>query len=179
MSRVGKLPIPVPENVRVSIENNNVTVQGPLGSLTKEISGNLLITNNSSSIVVTVVENTIQSKTMWGTARSIINNMVVGVSRGYEKHIEVVGVGYRFTLKGRFLNITLGKSHNTKVALPDYIEAEVIKQNIVILKSFNKEKLGQFTALIMKQRKPEPYKGKGIRLVGQHIIKKESKKSAK
>ncbi|CAN0566452.1 unnamed protein product [Ectocarpus sp. 12 AP-2014] len=113
---------------------------------------------------------------MWGTARSIINGMVVGVKDGFKEELEVNGVGYRAVVKGKYLNLTLGKSHNTKIEIPEGIQVETPKQTVIMLESHDKHKLGQYVATIRSQRPPEPYKGKGIRRKNEYVQRKEGKK---
>jgi large subunit ribosomal protein L6 len=139
--------------------------------------GNITITQEASSILVKPKDNSKNARSMWGTARSIINGMVQGVKEGFTQELEVNGVGYRVSVKESYLNLSLGKSHNTKIEIPSVINVETPKQNIIILKSYDKELLGQFTALIIKQRPPEPYKGKGIKRKGQYVQRKEGKKN--
>lgn len=177
MSRVGKLPVAVPEGVNVDLNGLSVNVKGPKGELAKTFAGNIEIVKDGTNIVVTPKDKSKHAKSMWGTARSIINGMVQGVKEGFTQELEVNGVGYRVSVKGTFLNLSLGKSHNTKMEIPAEIKVETPKQNIIILNSANKEALGQFAAQIIKQRPPEPYKGKGIKKKGQYVQRKEGKKN--
>ncbi|NRB10477.1 MAG: 50S ribosomal protein L6 [Rickettsiaceae bacterium] len=176
MSRVGKLPIPSPEGVKVEISGLNVKVQGPKGTLEKTFAGDIKIEQIDNTIVVKPTSETSNAKAMWGTARSIISSMVIGVSDGFKEELEVNGVGYRAAIAGKYLNLTLGKSHNTKIEIPDYIKLATPKQNIIVLESIDKEKLGQYIAIIRRQRPPEPYKGKGIKCKGEYVQRKEGKK---
>lgn len=177
MSRVGKLPVAVPEGVMVEINGLSLNVKGPKGSLNKTFKGNISIMLENNSVVVTPKDQEKQTRAMWGTARSIIQNMVFGVKTGFTEELEVNGVGYRAAVKGNFLNMTLGKSHNTKIEIPALVKVDTPKQNIVTLESIDKELLGQFSSVIIKQRPPEPYKGKGIKRKGQYVQRKEGKKS--
>ncbi|MBP7189922.1 MAG: 50S ribosomal protein L6 [Rickettsiaceae bacterium] len=177
MSRVGKLPVSIPSNVKVEIDGLNVKVVGPKGELNKAFKGMISITSEENSVVVTPLNEEKETRAMWGTARSVINGMVKGVSQGFSEELEVNGVGYRASIKGSYLNLTLGKSHNTKIEIPKNIKVEAPKQNIITLESIDKEKLGQFIAVIIKQRPPEPYKGKGIKRKGQYVQRKEGKKN--
>jgi large subunit ribosomal protein L6 len=176
MSRVGKLPVAVPGGVDVTIDGLNVVVKGPKGNLTRSFAGMIEILIENNAVVVKPLDLSKNARSMWGTARSIINGMIKGVHEGFSEELEVNGVGYRAAVKGDYLNLTLGKSHNTKIEIPKVITVDAPKQNIITLQSVDKEKLGQFIALIIKQRPPEPYKGKGIKRKGQYIERKEGKK---
>lgn len=177
MSRVGKLHIAIPNGVQVDINDLNVSVTGPKGALNKIFNGMIAIEVIDNEIVVKPLDETKQARSMWGTARSIINGMVKGVNEGFSEELEVNGVGYRAAVKGQYLNLTLGKSHNTKIEIPADIKVDTPKQNIITLNSINKEMLGQFVAVIIKQRPPEPYKGKGIKRKSQFVQRKEGKKN--
>lgn len=176
MSRIGKLPIAIPEKVTVEISNLAVKVEGPKGILEKRFSGPIAIEQKDGLIRVTPLDKTSFARAMWGTARSIINGMVTGVTKGFQEELEVKGVGYRASVKGKYLNLTLGKSHNTKVEIPEGINVLTPKQNIISLESYDKEKLGQYVATIRSQRPPEPYKGKGIKRKDEYVQRKEGKK---
>ncbi|MFK7973348.1 MAG: 50S ribosomal protein L6 [Rickettsiaceae bacterium] len=175
MSRVGKLPIPVPSSVKVDISGLNIKIEGPKGVLQKVFAGKIAIEHAESNIIIRPLE--VDARAMWGTARSIISNMVQGVTEGFKEELEVNGVGYRAAVKGKYLNLTLGKSHNTKIEIPEGVKVETPKQNIITLESNDKEQLGQYVAVIRNQRPPEPYKGKGIRRKGEYVQRKEGKKS--
>ncbi len=176
MSRVGKLPVAIPEGVKVEISGLDIKVQGPKGILNKVFAGPISIKQEDSSVVIRPLDQTIPARAMWGTARSIINGMVVGVTTGFQEQLEINGVGYRAAVKGKYLNLTLGKSHNTKIEIPEGIQVTTPKQNVVVLESHDKQKLGQYVAVIRSQRPPEPYKGKGIRRSGEYVQRKEGKK---
>ncbi len=176
MSRVGKVPVQVADDIKVEITGLFVKVQGPKGSLEKEFAGFISIEYKDSQIVVKPLNNSAEAKAMWGTARSIINGMVIGVKDGFKEELEVNGVGYRAAVKGKYLNLTLGKSHNTKIEIPEGIKVETPKQTVIMLESHDKHKLGQYVATIRSQRPPEPYKGKGIRRKGEYVQRKEGKK---
>lgn len=177
MSRVGKVPVSVPENVKVTVNGLHIKVEGPKGILEKSFMGNLSISLEENSVVVKSLSEEKHSKAMWGTARSIINNMILGVTSGYKEELEVNGVGYRASVKGKYLTLSLGKSHNTMIEIPEGVKAVTPKQDAIELTANNKEELGQFVAVIKNQRPPEPYKGKGIKRKGEFIIRKEGKKS--
>lgn len=176
MSRIGKLPIEVPANVEVTIENLNIVVKGPLGEIKKSFAGEIKLEKINNQVIVTPLSKTKLAKSMWGTARSIISSMVIGVNTGFKEILEVNGVGYRVALKGKYLNMTLGKSHNTKIEIPEGVIIKTPKQNVIELQSHNKEILGHCVAIIRNQRPPEPYKGKGIKKQGEYIQRKEGKK---
>lgn len=177
MSRVGKLPIAIPSNVKVEVSDLSVKVIGPKGQLDKSFLGMITIAVEEGSVVVRPFDQSKNARSMWGTARSVINGMVKGVSDGFSEELEVNGVGYRAAVKGQYLNLSLGKSHNTKIEIPQTIKVDTPKQNVITLQSIDKEQLGQFVALIIKQRPPEPYKGKGIKRKGQFVQRKEGKKN--
>jgi large subunit ribosomal protein L6 len=176
MSRVGKLPISIPEGVKIEIDGLRVNITGPKGELTKTFSGNIEVSLQDNMIYVKPLAESKQARAMWGTARSIISNMVKGVKAGFVQELEINGVGYKAAVKDQYLNLALAKSHNTKIEIPQSIKVNVPKQNQIILEGVDKEKLGQFASIIIKQRPPEPYKGKGIKRKGQYVQRKEGKK---
>ena len=177
MSRVGKLPVAVPEGVKVELNGLVIKVSGPKGNLEKAFAGDISITMDGALIVVKPLNDTKHARAMWGTARSIINGMVKGVKEGFTEELEVNGVGYRAAVKGKYLNLTLGKSHNTKIEIPEIVKVDTPKQTTIMLHSSDKAALGRFRALLIKQRPPEPYKGKGIKVKGQYVQRKEGKKN--
>jgi len=176
MSRIGSLPVSIPSGVEVKINGLILEVSGQKGIISKSFSGDIEINLSDNELLVNPKNNSKQSRSMWGTARNIIFNMVKGVSEGFSTELEIIGVGYRASLKDDYINLALGKSHNTKIQIPKNIEVTISSNNKIILRSFDKELLGQFVAQIIKQRPPEPYKGKGIRKAGQYLERKESKK---
>mgnify|MGYP004465423635 FL=1 len=176
MSRIGNRKIAIPEGVTITEENGIVTVKGPKGSLT---------TNLVKGITIKVEDNTLEVlrandnyKPMHGTINANINNMITGVTHGYEKKLEIIGVGYRFTLKGNVIVISAGYSHPVEMQIPGGITVEVPSNTELTIKGIDKEKVGEFAANVRKVRQPEPYKGKGIRYKDEHIIRKEGKKAA-
>ncbi|MES2215022.1 MAG: 50S ribosomal protein L6 [Pseudomonadota bacterium] len=177
MSRVGKLPVVIPGDVKVEINGLHIVVTGSKGQLNRTFDGMIEILVENNAVVVKPLDSSKNARSMWGTARSIINGMIKGVHEGFSEELEVNGVGYRAAVKGDYLNLTLGKSHNTKIEIPKTIKVDSPKQNAIMLQSVDKEKLGQFIALIIKQRPPEPYKGKGIKRKGQYVERKEGKKN--
>ncbi|WP_192484757.1 MULTISPECIES: 50S ribosomal protein L6 [Cysteiniphilum] len=177
MSRVGKKPVAIPSGVTVTVANDNlVTVKGAKGELVKKI--NNAVTIEIADKIINIKPND-ESKTanmQSGTARSVINNMVVGVSQGFEKKLQLVGVGYRAKAQGNSVNLTLGFSHPVDHALPQGVTAETPSQTEIVLKSANKELLGKVAADIRAYRQPEAYKGKGVRYADERVITKEAKK---
>lgn len=177
MSRVGKVPVVIPSGVDVSVSGCVVTVSGPLGRLTREFNDCVSFCIEDGKVRVDPNGETKEHRAMWGTARSVLNGMVSGVSKGFKTELEVNGVGYRAAMKGQMLNMSLGKSHSVKIEIPQEVKVETPKQTIVILSSIDKELLGRVAARIIQQRPPEPYKGKGIKRKGQYVQRKETKKS--
>lgn len=176
MSRIGKLPVSVPAGVEVSINGNEVTVKGPKGELTRSFYSALTIEQaEDNSIVVTRPDDERDSRAQHGLTRTLINNMVIGVSEGYSKTLELVGVGYRAAVKGDKLEMNLGFSHPVIVEKPEGITFECPDQAKIVVSGIDKQQVGQVAADIRKWRKPEPYKGKGIRYQGEHIRRKEGK----
>ena len=175
MSRIGKMPIPVPEKVDVTIDGSTVTAKGPKGELTRSFQPVINIAREGNDIVCTPANETREANALWGLTRTLINNMVVGVSEGFSKKLELVGVGYRAALKGKDLEMQLGFSHPVLVEAPEGITFEVPSQTEIIVSGPSKETVGQVAANIRKWRKPEPYKGKGIRYEGEHVRRKVGK----
>jgi len=178
MSRVAKNPITIPDTASVSIDNNIVKVKGTKGELDLNIHPLVSLEINENIITVNYDEENQQSVALAGTTRSIVNNMVVGVTQGFEKKLELIGVGYRAKASGKLLELTLGFSHPIKYQLPDEVEVETPSQTEVVLKSHNKQILGQAAAEIRAFRPPEPYKGKGVRYSDEQVKRKEAKKAA-
>ena len=180
MSRIGRLPIAVPAGVTVEIaENNKVTVTGPKGTLSKELPSEMEIKQEGDEIIVTRPNDLKRMKSLHGLTRTLINNMVVGVTQGYEKKLEVNGVGYRAAKSGNKLTLSLGYSHPVEMIDPEGIETVLDGQNIIIVKGIDKEKVGQFAAEIRDKRRPEPYKGKGIKYADETIRRKVGKTGKK
>ena len=180
MSRIGRMPIAVPAGVTVEIaENNVVTVKGPKGTLTRTLAPEMDIKLEGAQIVVTRPNDLKRMKSLHGLTRTLINNMVVGVTNGYEKKLEVNGVGYRAAKAGKKLTLNLGYSHPVEMEDPEGIESVVEGQNIIIVKGIDKEKVGQYAAEIRDKRRPEPYKGKGIKYSDEVIRRKVGKTGKK
>ncbi len=179
MSRVAKSPISIVDGVNVTVENNKVLVKGSKGELEFVLPETVSLNISDDSIINVEYNEAIQqSIALAGTSRSIINNMIIGVSKGFEKKLELIGVGYRAKASGKLLELTLGFSHPIKYQLPPEVEVETPSQTEVILKSHNKQILGQAAAEIRAFRPPEPYKGKGVRYSDEQVKRKEAKKAA-
>ena len=179
MSRIGILPVAIPAGLTVIIaENNKVTVKGPKGELTREFVPEMTIEEKEGHIVVTRPNDLKRNKALHGLTRSLINNMVTGVSNGYEKTLEINGVGYRAAKQGKKLVLTLGYSHPVEMEDPDGVETTV-DGNKIVVKGIDKEKVGQYAAEIREKRKPEPYKGKGIKYSDEVIRRKVGKTGKK
>lgn len=180
MSRIGRLPIDIPQGVEVKIEEGNkVTVKGPKGTLEKNLPVEMEIKLEDNQIVVSRPNDLKKMKSLHGLTRSLIANMVTGVSQGYEKKLEINGVGYRAQKKGKEITFNLGFSHPVAMTDPEGIETEMEGQNIIIVKGIDKEKVGQYAAEIRELRKPEPYKGKGIKYADEVIRRKVGKTGKK
>ena len=180
MSRIGKMPIAVPAGVTVSIaENNKVTVKGPKGTLERVLPSEMEIKQEGAEITVSRPNDLKRMKSLHGLTRTLLNNMVVGVTDGYEKKLEVNGVGYRAQKQGKKLVLSLGYSHPVEMDDPEGIETVVEGQNLIIVKGIDKEKVGQFAAEIRDKRRPEPYKGKGIKYIDETIRRKVGKTGKK
>ena len=180
MSRIGRMPVAIPAGVTVDVaENNKVTVTGPKGTLSRELPTEMEIKVEGSEVIVTRPNDLKKMKSLHGLTRTLINNMVVGVTEGYEKKLEVNGVGYKAEKKGKVLKLSLGYSHPVDMEDPDGIEVAVDGQNLIIVKGIDKEKVGQYAAEIRSKREPEPYKGKGIKYVDEVIRRKVGKTGKK
>ena len=178
MSRVAKNPINLPDNVELNIVDNIVKVKGSKGELEFNLPSSVSIENTENVLTVKYNEDDQQSVALAGTTRSIVNNMIIGVSEGFEKKLELIGVGYRAKASGKLLELTLGFSHPIKYQLPEEVEVETPSQTEVVLKSHDKQILGQAASEIRAFRPPEPYKGKGVRYADEQVKRKEAKKAA-
>jgi len=177
MSRIGKKPIPVPAGVIVSIEPEVVRVNGPKGELFERVPRDITVAQDGDELVVTRPTDRGEHRALHGLTRSLVANMVEGVTSGFQKTLEIQGVGYRAQLKGRDLELALGYSHPVAVKAPDGIEFEVPQPTRVIVKGISKQQVGELAANIRKARPPEPYKGKGIRYEGEHVARKVGKRA--
>ena len=180
MSRIGRLPVAIPAGVTVTVaEGNKVTVKGPKGTLERVLPTEMTIKVEDGHVVVSRPNDLKKMKSLHGLTRTLIHNMVVGVTEGYEKKLEVNGVGYRAAKSGKVLTLPLGYSHPVEMTDPEGIETVLDGQNIIIVKGIDKEKVGQFAAEIRDKRRPEPYKGKGIKYADETIRRKVGKTGKK
>ena len=179
MSRIGKAPITVPAGVEVTISGRNVTVKGPKGTLSRDIPGDIIVRQEENTILVERPNDERQNRSLHGLSRTLVSNMVIGVTDGFAKELEIVGVGYRAEAAGSDLRLALGFSHPVMVPAPAGISFEIPVQTRVIVKGIDKELVGQVAANIRSIRKPEPYKGKGVRYLGEHIVRKAGKTGKK
>jgi len=177
MSRIGRRPIPVPAGVTVSIEPERVTVNGPRGELSERIPRDIDVRQDDGELLVTRPTDRGEHRALHGLTRTLIANMVQGVTEGFEKRLEIQGVGYRAQLRGRDLELALGYSHPVHIKAPDGIEFEVPQPTRIVVKGASKQQVGEVAANIRKQRKPEPYKGKGIRYEGEYVARKVGKRA--
>lgn len=176
MSRVGKSPVALPEKVEVTISADQISVKGPLGTLAQQLTSNVKVEKIENHLEIKVNDNSRQANAISGTLRSLIANMVQGVSRGFEKKLTLVGVGYRAQAQGDKINLTLGFSHPVVHQLPQGVKAETPTQTEIIIKGVDKQLVGQVAADVRNYRPPEPYKGKGVRYADERIVLKETKK---
>ena len=179
MSRIGKLPIEIPKGVKVTYNEPCLQVEGPKGALSRNVMEGVALVLSDSSVVVNRADDSIKSRSAHGLTRTLINNMVVGVTKGFETALEISGVGYRAEVKGNVLNLSLGYSHPINFELPKGISVEVEKMTKVVVKGIDKELVGQIAAKIRGFRGPEPYKGKGIKYSGEAILRKAGKTGKK
>jgi large subunit ribosomal protein L6 len=177
MSRIGRKPISVPAGVTVAIEPESVRVNGPKGELVERIHRDITVEQNDDVLTVTRPTDRGEHRALHGLYRSLVANMVVGVTEGYAKTLEIQGVGYRAVLKGRDLELALGYSHPVSIKAPDGIDFEVPQPTRVIVRGIDKQLVGEIAANIRKQRPPEPYKGKGIRYEGEYVARKVGKRA--
>ena len=175
MSRIGKMPVPVPSGVSVDIDGQSVKVKGPKGELNRQFHERVTVSLDEGEAVVNRMDDTRESRALHGLSRALLANMVQGVSDGFKKELEVVGVGYRAQLKGRDIEMQLGFSHPVNFSAPDGITFEVPEPTKIVISGIDKELVGQVAANIRKIRPPEPYKGKGVRYSGEHIRRKAGK----
>jgi len=176
MSRVANNPVIIPEKVDVTLNATEISVKGPLGTLSRKLSQNVLVQRVENRLEFKVNDNSNQANAMSGTLRALVSNMVTGVSKGFEKKLALVGVGYRAQSQGDKLNLTLGFSHPVVHQMPKGVKAETPTQTEIIIKGVDRQQVGQVAAEIRAYRSPEPYKGKGVRYLGEQIVLKETKK---
>mgnify|MGYP000679793505 CR=1 FL=1 len=177
MSRIGKKPITIPANTQVSFENGIFTAKGPLGELRKSMSEDFNVVIENGVLTITPKTDTLESKALWGTYASHMNNMVAGVTNKFTKKLELQGIGYRAEVKGETLALTLGFSHPVNIVIPKTLSV-IVEKNVLTISGIDKEEVGSFAAKIRDLKKPEPYKGKGIRYSDEVIRRKQGKKSA-
>jgi large subunit ribosomal protein L6 len=177
MSRIGRQPIPVPSGVTIAIEPDRVTVNGPKGELSERIHRDITVEQADGELRVTRPTDRGEHRALHGLTRTLVANMVQGVTAGFEKRLEIQGVGYRAQLRGRDLELALGYSHPISVPAPDGIEFEVPQPTRIVVRGASKQQVGEIAAYIRKQRRPEPYKGKGIRYEGEYVARKVGKRA--
>ncbi|WP_026477640.1 50S ribosomal protein L6 [Alkaliphilus transvaalensis] len=176
MSRIGNKPIELPQGVEINVDSNNlVTVKGPLGTLSEQISRDIQIQQEGNVLNVIRPTDNKKHKSLHGLSRTLVANMVHGVTKGYEKKLELVGVGYRANKQGNKLVLSLGYSHPVEMIDPEGLTIEVPSQTEILVKGINKQQVGNYAAKIREKRKPEPYKGKGVKYAGEYIRRKEGK----
>ncbi len=178
MSKIGKININIPDKVKILMSGNKINIEGPLGKKTLNLDTDLfdLEINEGKDVSIKPKKLNQEIKRLWGMNRSLINNAITGISKGYEKTLELNGVGFRASIKGKQLNLQLGFSHDINFDIPDEINIAVEKQTIIKIKGFDKQQVGMVASKIKSIRPPEPYKGKGIKEQGQYILRKEGKK---
>ena len=178
MSKIGKINISIPDKVKVALAGSNINIEGPLGkkSLSIDLETFELDIKDGKEISIKPKKIDQNTKRLWGMNRSLLNNAIIGASKGYEKTLELVGVGYRAALKGKQLNLQLGFSHDINFDIPDTVKITVEKQTTLKIMGFDKQEVGMIASKIKSLRPPEPYKGKGIKEKGQYILRKEGKK---
>ncbi len=179
MSRIGNRKLVIPEGVTVTVQDNSVVVKGSKGELSLELSNLVKINISGNELTTEAVDSSVKANMMVGTTNSHINNMIIGVSKGFEKGIEAVGVGYRFNVAGSKITISAGYSHPVIMECPTGITVEQVNNTEILLKGIDKQQVSEFAANIRKVREPEPYKGKGLRYKGEYVRRKEGKKAAK
>jgi len=176
MSRIGKRPVPMPAGVTASAESGVLTVKGPKGTLTLQMLDDVTYQVEEGAISVHPANDTKRARSFWGMQRSLVQNLVTGVTEGFSKTLEITGVGYRAAMQGKNLRLQLGFSHDVNIAVPDGVEVKTPDATTVEISGIDRQKIGQFAAEVRRWRKPEPYKGKGIKYRGEYIFRKEGKK---
>jgi large subunit ribosomal protein L6 len=176
MSRIGKKPIALPQGVTATVDGQTVTVKGPKGQLAWTIAEEITVALEAGELTLGLRDETPRARAMWGLSRTLVNNMVVGVTAGYERVLELVGVGYRAAMKGQSLSMQLGFSHDIDIKPPEGVSFAVPRQTEIRISGIDKQVVGEMAARIRKIRPPEPYKGKGVRYAGEKVRRKEGKK---
>ncbi len=176
MSRIGQRPVPVPQDVTVEVSGQEMTARGPMGELSMTLVEEVLASLENDEIVIKPRDNSKRSRTMWGMQRTLVDNLVRGVTQGFSVELEIIGVGYRAAVEDRTLNLQMGYSHEINYPIPEDIDIKCERPTAVSISGMDRQKVGQVAAEIRAFRKPEPYKGKGIRYVGEYVFRKEGKK---
>lgn len=176
MSRIGKKPVPLPDGVTATVDGSVVTAKGPKGELSVTLTDFVSAKMENEEISIVARDKSKDARSMWGLSRTLVNNIVQGVSSGFEKKLEISGVGYRAAVQGQNLQLTLGFSHDVKYEIPSDIQIKCPKPTEIVVSGIDKQRVGQISAEIRKFRPPEPYKGKGIRYESEQIVRKEGKK---
>ena len=176
MSRIGKKPVPIPSGVTANVEGQTVKVKGPKGALQVVLPGDVEVKMDAGTVKVDPRNATKRARAMWGTSRTLVSNLVIGVTKGFERKLEITGVGYRAALQGKNLQISLGYSHEVLYPVPEGITIAAPKPTEIVVTGIDKQKVGQVAAEIRAFRPPEPYKGKGVKYAGEYIFRKEGKK---
>jgi large subunit ribosomal protein L6 len=176
MSRIGKKPVPLPSGVSASVEGQTVKVKGPKGALQVVLHDDVAARMETGSLTIDPRAETIRARAMWGLSRSLVSNLVVGVTKGFERKLDITGVGYRASVQGKNLQLLLGYSHEVAYPIPDGITITTPRPTEILVAGIDKQKVGQVAAEIRRYRPPEPYKGKGVRYSGEYIFRKEGKK---
>ena len=176
MSRVGKKPVQLPDGIEADIVANQITIKGQKGQLNQTFPESVKLEKEDDKILITPLNETKNAKAAWGMTRTIINNMVQGVSMGFNRNLEINGVGYRASIEANILTLQLGFSHDIKLAIPEDLEVKCVKPTEISISGINKQRVGQFASEIRRLRKPEPYKGKGIKYQEEVVRRKEGKK---
>lgn len=176
MSRVGKMPIALPAGVQVAISDVNISVKGPLGELSQALNGLVVVVNENNVLTFKPANDSAEANAMTGTLRALVNNMVNGVTKGFEKKLTLVGVGFKAQAQGDKLNLALGFSHPVNHPMPKGVKCETPTPTEIIIKGIDRQKVGQVAAEVRAYREPEPYKGKGVRYVDERVVLKETKK---
>jgi large subunit ribosomal protein L6 len=176
MSRIGKKPVSIPSGVTANVEGQTVKVKGPKGALQVVLPDDVVVKMDSGAVKVDPRNETKRARSMWGTSRTLVSNLVTGVTKGFEKRIEITGVGYRAALQGKNLQLALGYSHDVVYPVPEGITIAAPKPTEIVVTGIDKQKVGQVAAEIRAFRPPEPYKGKGVKYAGEYIFRKEGKK---
>jgi large subunit ribosomal protein L6 len=176
MSRIGKKPVAIPGGVTAAVNGQEVSIKGPKGELKHVLVDQIMAKTDRDGIEIAMREDTKEARAMWGMSRTLVANLITGVTEGFTKKLEITGVGYRATVQGQALQLQLGYSHDITYPLPDGIQAQCPKPTEILISGIDKQKVGQVAAEIRRFRPPEPYKGKGVRYAGEYILRKEGKK---